>query len=138
MTGVQEPRDREPPDQELPDQEPRVQEPRSGLRNPQAAARGLGAGTLIIEAIVLLLGIQPIRVLGGNLTGPAIITILALAMTAVVLAGLLRRTWAWYAAAALPGLLLLAGLLHWSLAVIGAAFGLAWAYVLHVRRILLS
>jgi Protein of unknown function (DUF4233) len=138
MTDIQQPRDRDPGEQEPGEQEPGDQEPRSGLRNPQAAARGLGAGTLVIEAIVLLLGIQPIRILGGNLTGPAIIVILALAVTAVVLAGLLRRPWAWYAAAALPGLLLLAGLLHWSLAVIGVVFGLAWAYVLHVRRILLS
>ncbi|HEX2355953.1 MAG TPA: DUF4233 domain-containing protein [Micromonosporaceae bacterium] len=109
-------------------------EPRSGLRNPRAAVRGLGAGTLIIEAVVLLLGIQPIRVLGGELTGAAIVAILLLAAAAVVLAGLLRRSWAWYAAAALQAALLLAGFLHWSLAVIGVVFALAWAYVLHARR----
>ncbi len=38
-----------------------------GLRNPQAAVRGLGAGTLALEAIVLLLAIQPIRIIGGDL-----------------------------------------------------------------------
>ena len=43
--------------------------PRSGLRNPEAAVRGLGAGTLVLEAIVLLLAIQPIRILGGHLSG---------------------------------------------------------------------
>ncbi|HEY3007844.1 MAG TPA: DUF4233 domain-containing protein [Micromonosporaceae bacterium] len=120
------------PDDQRPDR------PRSGLRNPGAAMRGLGAGALVIEAVVLLLGIQPIRVLGGDLTGAAIAAIVALAVSAVVLAGLIRHRWAWYAATVLQGLLLLAGFLHWSLAAIGVVFSLVWAYVLYVRRTILG
>jgi hypothetical protein len=118
--------------------EQRPQEPRSGLRNPAAAVRGLGAGALVIEAIVLLLGIQPIRMLGGDLTGAAIAATVGLALGAVVLAALIRHRWAWYAATALQALLLLAGFLHWSLAAIGVVFSLAWAYVLYVRRSILG
>jgi hypothetical protein len=118
--------------------EPDGQEPRSGLRNPRAAVRGLGAGTLVLEALVLLLGIQPIRVLGGELSSAAIAAILALVIAAIVLAGLIRHRWAWYAASGLQGLLLLAGFLHWSLAAIGVVFGLVWVYVLHVRRTILG
>jgi hypothetical protein len=110
----------------------------SGLRNPPGAVRGLGAATLILETLVLLLAIQPIRVLGGELTGTAIGGIIALAVLAVVLAGLLRRPWAWHAATGLQGLLLLAGFLHWSLGALGIVFGLAWLYVLHVRRVILG
>lgn len=114
-------------------------EPRpSGLRNPAAAVRGLGAGTLIIEAVVLLLAIQPIRVLGDGLSGAAIAAVCVLAALAVVLAGLMRRPWAWHAASALQVLIFTAGLLHWSLAVMGVVFGLVWLYVLHVRRVILS
>ena len=114
-------------------------EPRpSGLRNPAAAVRGLGAGTLIIEAVVLLLAIQPIRVLGDGLSGAAIAAVCVLAAVAVALAGLMRRPWAWHAASALQVLIFLAGLLHWSLAVMGVVFGLVWLYVLHVRRVILS
>jgi hypothetical protein len=108
------------------------------LRNPGRAVRGLGAGTLIVEALVLVLGIQPLRVLDVELTGASIAAIVALAAAAVVLAGQLRRPWAWYAAGALQGLLLLAGFLHWSLAAIGVVFALVWAYVLHVRRSILG
>jgi hypothetical protein len=90
-----------------------------------------------MEALVLLLAIQPVRVLGGTLTGAAIGVTVGLALCAVALAGVLRRPWAWYAATGLQGLLLLAGLLHWSLGALGLIFGLVWAYVLYVRRSIL-
>ncbi|PWU43827.1 DUF4233 domain-containing protein [Micromonospora globispora] len=113
-------------------------ERRSGLRNPEKAVRGLGAGTLALEALVLLLAVQPIRVVGGNLGGAAIAAIVALAVACVVLAGQMRRSWAWNAGTVLQGLLMLSGLLHWSLLVLGVIFALVWAYALHVRRVILS
>ncbi|MET8530190.1 DUF4233 domain-containing protein [Micromonospora sp. NPDC005172] len=111
---------------------------RSGLRNPQGAVRGLGAGTLGLEALVLLLAIQPIRVVGGDLGGAAIAVVVALAVAAILLAGMMRRPWAWHAGTVLQGLLILAGLLHWSLLVLGIIFALVWAYALHVRRVILG
>ncbi|MFK3984047.1 DUF4233 domain-containing protein [Micromonospora sp. NPDC050397] len=110
----------------------------SGLRDPVRAVRGLGAGTLVIEMLVLLLAIQPIRLIGGDLSGGAIGVIVALAVLALLLCGLLSRPWAWHAATALQGLLLLASFLHWSLGVLGVIFALVWAYVLHVRRAILG
>lgn len=110
----------------------------SGLRDPDRAVRGLGAGTLALETVVLLLAIQPIRVLGGDLTGATIAVVVGLAVLAVLLSGLLRRRWAWHAGTALQVALLLAGFLHWSLAVLGVIFALVWAYVLHVRRVILG
>ncbi|MEV6375272.1 DUF4233 domain-containing protein [Micromonospora musae] len=110
----------------------------SGLRNPQRSVRSLGAATLAIEAFVLLLAIQPIRVVGGDLSGTAIGVVVALALVGVALAGMMRRQWAWHAGTALQGLLLLSGLLHWSLLVLGIIFALAWAYALHVRRVILG
>ncbi|MDW5327332.1 DUF4233 domain-containing protein [Plantactinospora sp. KLBMP9567] len=110
----------------------------SGLRDPDRAVRGLGALTLSVETLVLLLAIQPIRLLGGDLGGSAIGVVVGLAMLAVVLAGCLRRPWAWHAATVLQGLLLLAGFLHWSLGALGLIFAGVWAYVLHVRRAILG
>ena len=111
---------------------------RSGLRDPAAAVRGLGAGTLAMEAIVLLLAIQPIRVLGGRLGGWGIGVVVALAVVALLLSGMMRRRWAWHAGTALQGALLLAGLLHWSLGALGLIFAAVWAYASHVRRTLLG
>lgn len=126
---------------EQPDGAPRQPEPaprRSGLRNPERAVRGLGAGVLSLEALVLVLAIQPIRVVGGGLSGSAVAAVVALAVAAVLLAGLMRRRWAWHAGTVLQGALMLAGLLHWSLLVLGVVFALVWAYALHVRRVILG
>jgi Protein of unknown function (DUF4233) len=110
----------------------------SGLRNPVAAVRGLGAGTLIIEAVVLLLAIQPIRILGGRLSGAGVATVLGLAVLAVVGAGMMRRRWAWHVGTALQVCLLLAGFLHWSLTALGVIFSATWAYATYVRRSILG
>lgn len=111
---------------------------RSGLRNPQRAVAGFGAGLLSLEALVLVLAIQPMRVVGGGLSAAAIAAVVALAVLAVLLAGVIRRAWAWSAGTVLQGALLLAGALHWSLLVLGVIFALVWAYALHVRRVILG
>ncbi|MFI6824642.1 DUF4233 domain-containing protein [Micromonospora sp. NPDC050187] len=111
---------------------------RSGLRNPERAVRGLGAAVLALEALVLLLAIQPIRVLGGQLSGAAIGLIVGLAVLAVLLAGMMGRRWAWHLGTLLQVVLALGGFLHLSLAALGVIFGLVWAYALHVRRVILG
>ena len=113
-------------------------EHRSGLRNPRGAVHGLGASALMFETLVLLLAIQPMRALGVELTGVTIGVIVTLALAAVVILVFLKRPWAWHAGTALQVLLIVAGLLHWSLAAVGIMFGLLWAYVLHVRKVILG
>jgi len=89
-----------------------------------------------METLVLLLAIAPMVALG--LTGATIGAVIALAVVAATVAGLLRRSWAWHAGTVLQALLMLAGFLHWSLGVLGFVFGLVWMYVLHVRRTILG
>ncbi len=113
-------------------------EPRSGLRDPAAAVRGVGAGALAIEALVLLLAVVPLAKLGGHRTGAAIGVTLGIAALCAVLAGLLRYRWAWYAGAALQVVLFAGGLLHLALAVLGVLFAAVWGYVLSVRRTVLG
>lgn len=115
------------------------QQPRSGLRNPGAAVRGAGAGALVAEAIVMLLAIQPIRVLSDEPPGAGLWAVAGVGVICLVLAGLLRHGWAWYAATAMQAVLFALGfLVHGSLAVLGVVFGLLWIYVLHVRRRVLT
>lgn len=106
---------------------------RSGLRNPAAAVRGVGAVTLVLEAIVLLLALAPLAVLTG-LSPARVAVLLALAAACLVLVGLLRFGWAWYAAAALQVAVIATGAFQWSLAVLGVVFLLIWAYVVRLRR----
>jgi hypothetical protein len=112
--------------------------PQPGLRNPLAAVRGVGAGALAVESLVLLLAIVPLVKVGGMHSGTGVGLVLGLAVVAGVLAGLLRHPWAWWAALVVPvGLLAGAGV-HWSLAVLGVIFGALWGYVLNVRRTVLA
>ena len=111
---------------------------RSGLRNPAGAVRGLGAAALGLQGVVLLLAIQPIRIMGGDLGGWGVAAVIALAVLAAVLAGMMRRKGAWAAGTVLQVLLIACGLLHWSLAVAGLIFGGAWAYASYVRRRILG
>lgn len=106
----------------------------SGLRNPSRALRGLGSIALILEAVVLLLAIQPIRITEGGISAAQLVLLLGSMCAAVVLTGLLRSPWAWWLAGALQVVLIAGGLLHWMIGAVGVLFGLAWLYVLYVRR----
>ncbi|SCL41917.1 Protein of unknown function [Micromonospora pallida] len=136
MSGAEPAHRPDPPDG--PEGTPPATGRRSGLRNPERAVRGLGSAVLALEALVLLLAIQPIRVLGGQLGGAAIGLIVGLAVAAVLLAGMMGRRWAWHVGTLLQVVLALGGFLHLSLAVLGIIFGLVWAYALHVRRVILG
>jgi hypothetical protein len=121
------------PDEPTPDTEPR-----SGLRNPTAAVRGVGAAALLAEALVLLLAIQPMRVLGARLTGTAIAAVVSLAVLCVLLAGVLRYRWAWTAGLVLQAAVMGCGYFHVALAIVGALFAAVWLFVLSVRRTVLG
>jgi hypothetical protein len=111
----------------------------SGLRNPARAVRSVGAATLVVEAVVLLLALLPLVRLGGAHKSAAAWLCGGLAVLAIVFAGMLRRPWAWWAGAVIPVALFGAGFwLHWSLSVLGVLYGLVWAYVLYVRQSILS
>lgn len=111
----------------------------SGLRNPVAAVRGVAAVTLAVEALVLLMAIAPLYRLGGDRTTEALWFCGGLAVMAIVLAGTLKRRWAWPVAALLPLAVLVGGFwLHWALGVVGVLFAALWGYVLNVRRTVLG
>ncbi len=112
--------------------------PPSGLRNPAAAVRGVAAAALGGQGLMLLLAIVPLRVVGaGGNAGTAVVV--ALAVSSLILAGLTRHRWAWWAGGLLPLVLIACGfLVHLSLGVLGVLFGLVWLYVLRVRATVLG
>ena len=110
----------------------------SGLRNPHAAVRGVGAGALCIEALALLLAIVPLHVLDVRKAGLAIGCVAALAVVCILLAGMLRFGWAWWAGIVVQVLLIACGYFHIALTVAGVLFLLLWLYVLSVRRTVLG
>lgn len=111
----------------------------SGLRNPRGAIRGLGSVTLIVEALALLLALAPMVKFGGVHRHAAFVLCLVLAVVTIALTGLLRASWAWWVGALVPLAMIVGGIAYnWGLLGLGIIFGLAWAYVLYVRRSVLS
>ena len=119
------------------DDKPPTERP-SGLSNPPAAVRGAGAGTLAIQALVLLLAVLPLRMVAGRYAGWAILAVVVEAVLCGVLAGLLRHRWAWYAGIAIQVLVIATGVFQWAIAIIGLVFGGIWLFVLHLRRTILG
>jgi hypothetical protein len=106
----------------------------SGLRNPSRAMRGLGAMTLSMEALVLLLAILPLRMLQGGIPTAQLAVIIGGVIAAILLTGLLRKPIGWWLGLALQGALVGCVVLHWAIGVVGVTFGMIWIYVLYVRR----
>jgi hypothetical protein len=107
-------------------------QPTSGLRNPAAAVRGVAMGTLILEAIVVLLAIAPIRMMSG-ITGTQVGVLLGLAAACLLVCGLLRRRWGWHVGTALQVAVTLSGVYQPAMFVLGAVFLLIWSYLLRLR-----
>ena len=93
---------------------------------------------IVLEGITLLLAIQPIRMLASGDTAAAVVFLIAAAVVAFVLAGMMKRAWAWHAAGVLQVVLIAGVFAHWTVAAIGLIFGLGWLYILKVRRTILS
>ncbi|GIH11342.1 hypothetical protein Rhe02_94090 [Rhizocola hellebori] len=106
----------------------------SGLRNPSRSLRSLAAMMLALEALVLLMAIQPIRVLDGSITGGQIGAIVFCAVAAILLTGRLDKSSGWTMVSVLQVVLVLCGLQHWLIGAVGVFFGAVWLYVLYVRR----
>ncbi|MBV1855636.1 DUF4233 domain-containing protein [Catellatospora tritici] len=111
----------------------------SGLRNPSKAVRGLGAGLLVMEALVLLLALLPIRMLGSpSGSSLSMAVVLGAVLAAVLITGTLGHRWGWWLGSLFQVGLIALGFLHWAFAAVGVVFGLVWVYVLHTRRTILS
>ena len=107
---------------------------RSGLTNPDRAIATLGAITLGSEALVLLMAVVPLRMLLDD-SGTAIGVTVGATVACVVVAALIRRSWAWHLGTAIQVVLLVAGVvLHWALLGVGVIFAVSWGFALGVRR----
>jgi Protein of unknown function (DUF4233) len=101
--------------------------------DPWRSFRGVTAGTLMLEAIVILLALPVVRAVGGGLTPAALGYLLGLAALLVVLAGLQGRPWAiWVNLAA--QLVPIAGFLVYpGVGFIGILFAAVWALIIYFR-----
>ncbi|MBP2474173.1 ABC-type multidrug transport system permease subunit [Crossiella equi] len=104
------------------------------MKNPAKALRGIMAGTLIMETIVVLLALPVIAKLGGGIgtLGGVLVGVLALLM--LLATGVVRFRWGIWVALALQVAMIACGVFVFTLGVLGVIFGLIWLYLLWLRK----
>ena len=101
--------------------------------DPWKSFRGVMAGVLILEAIVVLLALPVVAMVGRGLTGPALTYLLVLAVVLVALAGLQGRPWAIWVNLAVQ-LAVIAGFgVYPAIGFVGALFAAVWLLIVYLR-----
>ncbi|MCP2165099.1 DUF4233 domain-containing protein [Goodfellowiella coeruleoviolacea] len=108
--------------------------PRPPAKDPMKAFRGITAGTLVLEAIVVALAIPVATLNSGGIGTTAGVLTLSLVAALVVTCGLLRFRWAIGVVIALQLVMIASVVVLVPLGVIGILFALVWGYLLWLRR----
>ena len=98
------------------------------------AFRGVMAGTLILEVIVVLLALPVVAKLHGGVTSLVGWVTFGFIAVFIAMCAFVRRTWAIGAIVGVHVLLIATWILLPALGVIGVIFGLVWAYLLWLRK----
>lgn len=101
--------------------------------DPWKGFRGVMAGTLILEAIVVLLALPVIAAVGGGVTWFSGTYIVVLAVLMILGAGVQGKPWAIGFNLGLQVPLLIGTVFHISIGVIGLLFIAVWAFILLLR-----
>ena len=97
--------------------------------DPWKSFRGVMAGTLILEAIVVLLALPVVGVVGGGLTPLALGYLIGLAVILVLLTGLQGRPWAIWLDLAVQLVLIAGFLLYPGVGLIRLLFAGVWGLI---------
>ncbi|MGE2835051.1 DUF4233 domain-containing protein [Mycobacterium sp. SMC-4] len=101
--------------------------------DPWRSFRGVMAGTLILEAIVVLLALPVIGAVGGGLSPLSTGYVVGVAVLLVLMAGVQGRSWAIWANLAVQLLLVVGWLIYPGLGFIGLLFVVVWLLIAYLR-----
>jgi hypothetical protein len=107
--------------------------PEAGAPDPWKGFRGVMAGTLILEAIVVLLALPVVSVSHGGLTWSSGGFLVGMAGVLILLAGVQGKPWALKVDIAVQVLLIGAFVIHAAIAFIGVVFGAVWLLIAYLR-----
>jgi Protein of unknown function (DUF4233) len=91
------------------------------------------AGTLILEAIVVLLALPVVSAVGGGLSTGSRIYIIGVAVLLVLMAGVQRRSWAIWANVGVQVLLIAGWVVYPGVGFIGLLFTVVWLLLVYLR-----
>ncbi|WP_121011070.1 DUF4233 domain-containing protein [Saccharothrix australiensis] len=96
--------------------------------------RGIMAGTLILEVIVVALALPVVAKLGDGIGTGTGYLVLGLIVALIGTCALLKRPWAVWVIAAVHVVMIASWVALTALGVIGVLFTLVWCYLLWLRR----
>ncbi len=101
--------------------------------DPWKSFRGVMAGTLILEAIVVLLALPVVSTADGGLTAASGTYLIGLAVVLVLLAGLQGRAWAIWVNLGIQVVLIAGWAVSGAVGFIGLVFAAVWLLILYLR-----
>lgn len=101
--------------------------------DPWKSFRGVMAGTLILEAIVVLLALPVVSVTHGGLTALSGGFLICLAVVLVLLCGVQGRPWALWVDLGLQVVLIVGFVIHAAIGFIGVVFAAVWGLIAYLR-----
>jgi hypothetical protein len=101
--------------------------------DPWKSFRGVMAGTLILEAIVVGLALPVVSMTGGGLTVASGTYLIGLAVVLVLLSGLQGRPWAIWVNLGIQPLLIAGWVVSGAVGFIGLVFLCVWLLILYLR-----
>lgn len=101
--------------------------------DPWKSFRGVMAGTLILEAIVVLLALPVVVVANGGLTLVTGTYLIGLAVVLILLTAVQGRSWAIWVNLAMQLVLIAGWAVHGAVGFIGVVFAGVWLLILYLR-----
>lgn len=101
--------------------------------DPWKSFRGVMAGTLILEAIVVLLALPVVATASGGLTLWSGGYLVGLAIVLILMSGMQGRSWAIWANLALQLVVIAGVVIHVGIGFIGVVFAVVWLLILYLR-----
>ena len=101
--------------------------------DPWKSFRGVMAGTLILEVIVVLLALPVVSVFHGGLTPLSSGYLIGMAVVLALMSGLQGRSWALWANIAMQFVLIAGALIDVTIGIVGIIFLLVWVLIAYLR-----
>lgn len=101
--------------------------------DPWKGFRGVMAGSLILEAISILLALPVVAQVGGGLTWWSTLYLVLLAVVMILGAGVQKKPWAIPFNLGLQVLVMAGTFIHLSIGIIGVIFAAVWIFMLVLR-----
>lgn len=110
-----------------------TEEPAPAPPDPWKSFRGVMAGTLILESIVVLLALPVVSVVGGGLSAASTAYLVGVAVVLILMAGVQGRPWALKANIGIQFVLVAGAFIHITIGFIGVLFVLVWVLIAYLK-----